>query len=238
VSSFLLNKVLSFFLWRLPILALNRGVSWLLASTSVKSPRWWHGGCGFTGEALFNKRGSVFFCSKSALLLPPPAHGGSLEFDGGAAFPMQWTKTTNRWRILFRDEILFLLPSLHGGVEDWGPCSLSQSGRRRRRSRDTKKSSSTIGDRRLSATHLASRRPCFLPKLASGVLSTSRRRPSSEIVTAGGCSPLSYTDGGDRGSDCFLQISRRVYDVKSRDYSVVLRFHEVLTINVPIPLMH
>jgi hypothetical protein len=54
---------------------------------------------------------------------------------------------------------------------------------------------------------------------------------------AGGCSPLSYPDSGDRGPDCFLQISRRVYDVKSRDYSVILRFHEVLTTNVPVPLM-
>jgi hypothetical protein len=104
---------------------------------------------------------------------------------------VQWKKIINRWRILVRGKVLFLPSSLHGGVEEWRSCPKLWSGRQWRMSRDTMIRASLSATDVCQLTHLALRRPYFSPDLATSVSSTSMWRPSPEIGTAGGCSPLS-----------------------------------------------
>jgi hypothetical protein len=66
-----LNKASLFFLWRLPLLALLRGVSRSLQASSVQPSRWWSGGGGPVGEISFSQRLQIRSCSTVLLLLLP-----------------------------------------------------------------------------------------------------------------------------------------------------------------------
>jgi hypothetical protein len=61
-----LNKASFFFFWRLPLLALLRGVSWF-----VQPSRWWFGGGGPVGEISFSQRLQIRSCLTVLLLLLP-----------------------------------------------------------------------------------------------------------------------------------------------------------------------
>jgi hypothetical protein len=178
----------------------------------------------------------IFLCNNPSTHLPPPAHGGSSESDGGAAFSVRWKKIESRWRISLWSKILFFSSSLRGGVEDGRPSSFLRRGRRRRWSSGTKSRAPLSATSDCLPTQLAARRPYLASYLCSDVSPTTMRRPSPEVEMAVGRSPFSCIIGGGRGPDCLAQFICRVFVVKSRDLSANCSFYEILAVIVPAPL--
>jgi hypothetical protein len=97
-----LNKASLFFLWRLPLLALLRGVSSSLQASAVQPSRWWSGGGGPVGEISFSQRLQIRSCSTVLLLLLPLVGRGGGRRGWSPAFS---SSKGDAWGILQVDEL-------------------------------------------------------------------------------------------------------------------------------------
>jgi hypothetical protein len=128
-----LNKASLFVLWRLPLLALLRGVSRSLQASSVQPSRWWSGGGGPVGEISFSQRLQIRSCSTVLLLLLPlVGRGGGRR---GWSPALSYSKG-DAWGILQVDELkhtvgffVVVIYCRHGGsVSTSGVEAFTRSG--------------------------------------------------------------------------------------------------------------
>lgn len=153
-------------------------------------------------RSFFNKaRSLVFCCCESSLCLPPPARGGSVEFDGGPAIQLRWRKAGS---LNLQMEEATAISSAHYGSAERKEVVGRDVDTRLPWSRDTA-SWCTISAAVCSRPTLEAIWWLTSPEYF-GICSTSFWRPSVDVASVSSGLVPDAEDGGHGLSSLFLQL--------------------------------